>query len=142
MGVGRHVNGEYHLVVSFVPDLTDPGDASAWRYAFQAASNLLSRATFGQLRFGSVVFDPTALATWEADVFVFTKKSSTSRSVVDTVGVPGFPMMIYRDALEWPMVIVHEFAHYALGLRDEYHEGGKGTEDEKCQNERARTCLM
>ena len=139
MGIGRYRNGVFDLVVSF---LYSPSrlEQSRWRECFKYASGQLQVATHGQMRFGVVRFGFRANASQEADVFIV-EGSGSSRAHVNARGLPGLPIYLQSAAITKPLILVHEFAHYAFGLHDEY-TGTNGKDSECTGNPKSGACIM
>lgn len=118
MGIGRHKDGEFDLIVSF---RFRPSVDEYWQWAssFHQGSRLLFEATEGQLRIDRVFVALDSAGSSEADAWLH-EAPGDSHSPRLGLTEPDHKMTLRADERFKPYVITHEFGHYALGLHDEY----------------------
>jgi hypothetical protein len=118
----------------------DIGYLAQLRRAFQSASDFLYDVTDGQMLFGRVVVGGPSLMPC-ADIQIFASNRLHPRAWIFGLQEEGNkhrPVRLgrglwnprYRVAIDWDepegyRTLVHEWAHYALGLHDEYLEEGQ-----------------
>ncbi|MCP3915303.1 MAG: VWA domain-containing protein [bacterium] len=157
-GDGTFLNGEFNFCVS-VRFNASPTELDRIKDQFVAASQLLADATDSQHRFGTVTIVNDSGASRSAEFWVH---AGTGRANAHAggYGKRGWRSNLYLDAdfSTDPMVavggtytIIHEFAHLAYGVRDEYcgpstAECTNPTYDEECAAPPGSTsldyCLM
>ncbi|HWQ14350.1 MAG TPA: hypothetical protein VNL77_16240 [Roseiflexaceae bacterium] len=111
-------------------------DLRRMQWAFRRASDFLYDVTDGRMAFGQVVFGGPDLLEY-ADIQVFASSRLHPRAWVDGLHNPDKYTPIRLGRGMWPSrngvaipwnepegyrTIIHEWAHYALGLRDQYFE--------------------
>lgn len=117
MGLARPTLHGFSLVVGFRNRL-DRRALLQWKTWIRHGARLLQEATGGQLRVDTVYLAIGSHAVHEADLVV-APGSSNATSPVHAAGSPGMFQLHHEDDLETPLVLVHEFGHYGLGLQDE-----------------------
>lgn len=119
MGIGRYENGVFRLVASVRHNAT-AARLDEWRASFQHASQMLFDATQGQQRFGEMLVANNSMGSMEADCWLM---EHTGISTSDhNFGVPGDHSNLMGDERRHPFIILHEFAHYAYHVHDEYED--------------------
>lgn len=128
----------FDLHVSFASDVT-PEQIEEWRQSWAHASQLLFKATHGQMRFGTISFGFNPSCGF-ADGWLLGRKG---RSYTDghITGVTG-QMSLMRELRERPYIIVHEFSHYAMLLKDEYDKKGCGACISYDDSVKTHACIM
>lgn len=138
MSRGNYKNGVFDLHVSFASDVTKL-EIDEWRQSWEQASRLLYKATHGQMRFGTITYCLNAGCRFaDAWLIGWDGRSSTSGNMA----TPSGQMMLKNQVRARPYVIVHEFSHYALFVKDEYDSDGKGACIPMEDAWAARACIM
>ncbi|HEX8500284.1 MAG TPA: VWA domain-containing protein [Pyrinomonadaceae bacterium] len=126
-GSGTFTNGRFNFCVSVRFNATD-AELARIRAGFQAASQVLSDATDGQHRFGTVTIVNNSGASQSAEFWVF--KPDGREKAPGRFGVRGEHVLLYyartfgADADNTAYTIAHEMGHHAYGLKDEYSGPG------------------
>src|SRR5688572_27218757 len=117
MGLARPARRGFALFVGF-RNSPDRATLEQWKTCIRHGSRLLEQATYGQLRIRTVYLAVGSRATHEVDVVIVPGDASAS-SPVSAAGSPGMFQLHHEDDIDSPLVLVHEFGHYAFGLQDE-----------------------
>ncbi|GAA0956566.1 hypothetical protein [Actinocorallia libanotica] len=139
MGVGRLVGNRFNLVVSLRHNADSPR-LEEWRAAFERASALLFDATDGQHRFGTIYVCNNSSGGRNADAWLL-EPDGRSTSAVRGIRSETGHMTLYGDERFKPFIVIHEFGHYAYGVRDEY-TGTGGTPAECIGGSTGDACIM
>ncbi len=123
MGIGRLVGGRFNLIVSLRHNAS-AARLNEWQASFARASELLFDATDGQHQFRDIYVCNNSSGGRNADAWLL-DPDGRSFSNVRGLGSETAHMTLYGDERFKPFVVVHEFGHYAYGVRDEY-EGPAG----------------
>lgn len=142
-GSGRFVDGKFDIFVTIHGSPTF-GEMLEIKQRFTQASELLWDATDGQARFGEITFFTNDEALEFADINLTIGSGMANAGGAD-LGVFGESIDLFtsvdtgqeEDAIQ---TIVHEFAHYAFDVRDEYDGPGPGGAE--CVQLPATACLM
>ncbi|MCK5291242.1 MAG: VWA domain-containing protein [Thermoplasmata archaeon] len=126
MGIGRHKDGKFDLVLSLRHD-ADNTRIEQWMRSFKRASRILFDSTDGQMQYGRLFVANKSMGSDEADAWLL-QEEGTSSSFVDALGTSGLHMNLKSDEKNKPFVIIHEFGHYGFGLYDEYTGPGGSAE--------------
>jgi hypothetical protein len=151
MGIGRfdRATHKFNLVLS-IRYTAPAADLIQLQRAFQRASELLYDATDGRHQFGEIQVCLNSLGGASADAWVIISPNPAN-PIFDSGGynpppfstpTPGVHMTLDKKVMDWPLVIVHEFAHFVYGLYDEYRFAD-GTEGAHCiGGTTANACIM
>lgn len=118
MGIGRLVGDHFDLIVSLRHNASQ-AVVDQWEASFAEASRVLWDATDGQHRFGTIWVCNNSSGGRNADAWLL-EPDGRSVSAVDALGSETAHMTLYGDERFKPFIVVHEFAHYGYGVRDEY----------------------
>lgn len=138
MSRGNYKNGIFDLHLSFASDITPEG-ITEWEASWAHASELLYDATHGQMRLGTLSYCFSALCPF-ADAWLIGQegRSYSYKNISARKG----QMNLWDQCRRRPYVILHEFAHYALYLKDEYDSAGHGLCIPRKSALEARACIM
>lgn len=145
-GSGRFVDGKFDIFVTLNTDAT-PEQIDEIQERFTEASELLYDATDGHARFGKVTIFNNNTALEFADILLTMAGTGASNANGCDLGVFGESLdLFYEGDIDNIKVddayqtIVHEWAHYAFNVYDEY----KGPNDPttECVTPPATACLM
>lgn len=104
-----------------------------WEKSFKRASKILFHATEGQLQFGNINYTVVS-GGYTADAHLFEE---------DGLSSTGNKMYLCGDERYSPFTIVHELAHYAFCLGDEYQIAGGAVGSAYCSNDASTgRCIM
>ncbi|HEV7763859.1 MAG TPA: VWA domain-containing protein [Thermoanaerobaculia bacterium] len=146
-GSGRFVGGRFDIFVTTTATPTAT-EMTEIQERFTQASELLWDATDGQARFGNITIFTNNTALEFADVRLAMTGTGTANATGCDLGVFGESLdLFYDDDIVDPgtednawQTVVHEFAHYAFDVRDEY--SGSGASPECVVPAPATACLM
>lgn len=150
MGIGRfdQAKHQFNLVVS-INYAASPADLLQLNRAFQRASELLYDATDGKHQFGEITVCRNSSGGSNADIWIIISPNQVN-PIVDSDGydpppfstpTPGVHMTLDKMVMDWPILIVHEFAHFVYGLYDEYRFPD-GSESAHCVGKGGNSCIM
>jgi hypothetical protein len=114
--MGRFADGKFDLVVIAAFTL-DAQTKAQWLNKFILASRALFDATEGQLQFGTIHMCDDNLGLGAAEVILH-PFNGRAFATIGGFGIPGQAMHLFADSDE--TTILHEFAHHAFALYDEY----------------------
>lgn len=127
MGIGRYKNGKFDLILS-IRHNADTTRIQQWERSFRRASEILYDSTDGQMQFGKLYVANNSAGTDEADAHLMDPEGTSFATGAGVLGTPGQHMELKSDEKNKPFIIAHEFAHYGLGVYDEYSGPGGSAE--------------
>ncbi len=138
MSRGNYNKGVFDLHLSFASDIDAEG-IKEWQASWAQASELLYSATHGQMRLGTLSYCFSARCPF-ADAWLVGQdgRSYSYQNITSRIG----QMNLWDQCRKRPYVILHEFAHYALFLKDEYDSEGHGLCIPRDSALEARACIM
>jgi hypothetical protein len=129
MGLGRYQSGKFDLVLS-VRHAADAARILEWEQSFRRASEILYDATDGQMQFGRVYVANNSRGSAEADCFLMELDGGSFTTVpIPGLGAVDLHAVLMGDERRKPFIVIHEFAHYAFGVWDEYEDATQCTND-------------
>jgi hypothetical protein len=129
VGLGRYHDGKFDLVLSLRHN-ADAARIEEWERSFRHASEILYDATDGQMQFGRVFVANNSRGTAEADGFLMEAEgTSFTTPPIPGLGTDGLHVVLMGDERRKPFIVIHEFAHYAFGVWDEYEDPTQCTND-------------
>ncbi|MFQ5649325.1 MAG: VWA domain-containing protein [bacterium] len=151
-GNGRFKDGAFDIIVTLSPNLTD-ADVDTLQSRFTNASRLLYNATEGQARFGRVFMLKNFVGKRFSDIRISFSTTPREARTTGRLGRAGQRVYLYTrnniyssDVEDSRQTIVHEWAHYAFDLLDEYKDQnnveGKWCIDPPSDGGTVTACLM
>lgn len=145
-GSGRFVDGKFDFFITTTTTPTAP-EMTEIQERFTQASELLWDASDGQARFGDITIFTNNTALEFADILLTMTGVGGANAGGCDLGVFGESLdLFYNDDILDPgneedawQTLVHEFAHYAFDVRDEYSGSGASPE---CVPAPSSACLM
>lgn len=129
MGLGRHQGGKFDLVLS-VRHNANAARILEWEQSFRRASEILYDATDGQMQFGRLYVANNSRGSAEADCFLMELDGGSFTTVpIPGLGTVDLHTILMGDERRKPFIVIHEFAHYAYGVWDEYEDATRCTND-------------
>jgi len=119
MGTGTYHDATFTFAI-VAPHSWTIEEKVQWQAAFLEASRALFQATDGQIHFGEVFMSDEGWGLGHADA-VLHAENSTAYATNGKFGYIGEALHLYSNHRSGRVgTIVHEFAHHAFGLGDEY----------------------
>lgn len=129
MGLGRYQGGKFDLVLS-LRHAADAARILEWERSFRRASEILYDATDGQMQFGRLYVANNSRGSAEADCFLLEPDGTSFTTVpIPGLGTADLHTILMGDERRKPFIVIHEFAHYAYGVWDEYEDPTQCTND-------------
>lgn len=129
MGLGRYQAGKFDLVLSLRHN-ANAARILEWEQSFRRASEILYDATDGQMQFGRLFVANNSRGSAEADCFLMEADGSSFTTVpIPGLGTADLHAILMGDERRKPFIVIHEFAHYAYGVWDEYEDITQCTND-------------
>lgn len=129
MGIGRYKEGKFDLVLS-VRHNADAARLALWEASFRRASELLYDATDGQMQLGRVYCANDSRGSAQADAYLMEPDGgSFTTTPIPGLGTTNLHCVLQGDERKKPFIVLHEFAHYAFGVWDEYEDPTQCTND-------------
>jgi von Willebrand factor type A domain len=118
VGNGTYEGGRLNFVVSATMPLT-PADRQRWRALFNSSSDVLYRATGGQVCFGTIGLTDNSGAIRSAEVLLY-PDNRLAGGTKGFYGVVGHAISMPLGEIGDPRIFVHEICHHLWNLGDEY----------------------
>jgi len=120
--MGYFTGGRFNLTVSlrYTPA---PNEVRFICEVFTRASKILSDATSGSHRIGTVLYAINKTGSASADVWIHPRDHPRPNSTGARLWRPNTALDMSQDYLMWPTILAHELSHYVYDLRDEYNNG-------------------
>jgi uncharacterized protein YegL len=126
-GTGTFRDGKFNFCVSVRFNATD-AQLQRIREVFGVASQILGDVTDGQHQFGTISIVNNSGASDQADFWIFPPPGLRATGTIGGYGLRGWHISLYYgtefaqpDTIRDGLVVVHEFAHHAYGVEDEYY---------------------